>query len=100
MMAIRLAGRRGEALNRFWAGETDAAHALAEIDGRLVPALSSPLPSTVLLALVADLGDAARDLGHQSSAALDREEVLAKLDGITERVSQARAAYLAAIDGR
>jgi len=35
---IRLAGRRGEALERFWSGKTDAAHALAEIDGRVVPA--------------------------------------------------------------
>jgi hypothetical protein len=99
-MSIKLRGQRGEALNRFGAGETDAAHALAEIGGRVVPAPSSPLPSTVLLAFVAELGDTARDMGHQSSAALDREEVLAKLDGITERVSQARAAYLAAIDGR
>jgi DnaJ-class molecular chaperone len=32
-MKIRLAGRRGEALNRFWAGKTDAAHALAEMRG-------------------------------------------------------------------
>jgi hypothetical protein len=99
-MRMRLAGRRGEALERFWAGETDAFPALAEIGGRIVPAPSAPLPSTVLLALVADLGDAARDLGHQSGAALDRGEVLAKLDGITERVAEARTAYLAAIDGR
>jgi hypothetical protein len=30
---IKLRGQRGEALNRFWAGETDAAHALAEMRG-------------------------------------------------------------------
>jgi hypothetical protein len=93
---IRLAGRRGEALNRFWAGKTDAAHALAEMRGH-VPA---PLPSEILLGLCADLVEAASDLGQQSRAALDREEVLVKLNGISERVAVARAMYLAAIDGR
>ena len=58
----------------------------------------APLPSSILLALVADLGDAARDLGHQSRAAADREEVLLKLDGIADLVSNYRAAYLVALE--
>jgi hypothetical protein len=41
-MSIKLRGQRGEALNRFWAGETDAAHALAEMRGHATESKATP----------------------------------------------------------
>lgn len=51
-------------------------------------------PSVPLLDLCTFLVEAAYDLSQQAQAPHDRDEVLAKLDGIAEQVAAARAAYL------
>jgi hypothetical protein len=102
---IRLAGRRGEALESFWSGKATARETLNTLKGvkpeALPPSKEAPLietPQSVLGRLVAMLRDAATDMEQQANgAADDRSEVMLKLVGLSDIIENARDAYLKAM---